>query len=140
VKAGIGTSISVALGLILVLAGSGCSQDRSLAGMWKGDRDWKKINTETEAAARAFAAVNLDLKASGEFVLQDGGVPYTGTWVPYTDKVELVVETILNKPLDMQAEQTQKLSHFTVRIENKRLFFKNPIDETEFELKKELKR
>ncbi len=117
----------------------GCSQDRSQTGVWKGDRDWRKVNAETEAASRAFAAVNLDLKASGEFLLQDGGIPFTGTWVQSPEKVDLRVETILNKPLELQAESTQGMSRFSIRVEGARLFFKNPADETEIELKKELK-
>ncbi len=122
-------------GLIL----GGCSQDRSLAGMWKGDRDWRKVNAETEAASRAFAAVNLELKVSGEFLLQDGGIPFTGTWVQSQEKVDLRVETILNKPLELQADSTQGMSRFSIRVEGARLFFKNPADDTEIELKKELK-
>jgi len=117
----------------------GCSQDRSLAGKWKGDRDWRKVNAETEAASRAFAAVNLDLKPSGAFLLQDGGIPFTGTWVQTPEKVDLRVETILNKPLELQVESTEGMSRFTIRVEGTRLFFKNPADETEIELKKELK-
>lgn len=107
--------------------------------MWKGDRDWRKVNAETEAASRAFAAVNLELKVSGEFLLQDGGIPFTGTWVQSQEKVDLRVETILNKPLELQADSTQGMSRFSIRVEGARLFFKNPADDTEIELKKELK-
>ena len=111
-----------------------------MAGMWQGDYDWKKIQAQTEAASRAFAAVNLVLKPSGAFVLQDGGVPFTGYWVQSGSSVTLNVETYMNRPIEQQSEDIHKLSHFAVRVENNRMFFKNSVYEAEIELKKQAKR
>lgn len=137
-KAGIKYSISGAIALVLVLAGYGCSQDRSLSGMWKGDRDWKKVIAD-EAAARATSAVNLNLKSDGTFVLQDGGPDFTGTWVQSGSKVELQVEKFLNRPIEQQSEDTKRLARFDIRIENNRMYFKNAVYDVEIELKKQAK-
>ena len=107
--------------------------------MWQGDYDWKMIKAETEAAARAYAAVNLNLKADSSFVLQDGGVDFTGTWSQTDSGVDLNVEKMLNRPIEHQSEETKKLAKFKVRVENKHMFFKNSLYDVEIELKKQAK-
>ena len=132
-KAGIVISISVGLALVL----AGCSQDRTLSGMWQGDRDWRKLHLDNEEIARARAAINLSLKSDGTFVLQDGGEPFTGTWSKIDTGVHLEVETYMNRPIQQQLTETH--SSFVVRVDGKRMFFKNSSDETEIELKKQAK-
>ena len=132
-KAGIGISISVGLALIL----AGCGHGTTLSGMWKGDRDWKALGLDSEAVARAIAAVNLNLKSDGSFVLQDGGIPYTGSWTQSGSDVNLKVETILNRPVVLQQESIQMQTDFKLHVVGGRIFFKSPADTKEFELKKE---
>jgi hypothetical protein len=135
VKAGINLSISVLLSLILGLSLTGCRQNRSLAGLWKGDRDWKSIPAD-EGAARAMAAIDLDLKPSGEFILKEGGSPFTGIWTQNDSKVELKVETFMNRPIDHMDPEALKRLEFNIRVDKGRLFYQNYIGEKEIELKK----
>lgn len=113
--------------------------DQNLYGKWEGDRDWKRINAATEEAARAFAAVNLTLKADRSFLLQDGGIPFEGSWIQSGETIELRVETILNRPLEQQQESTKKQAEFKVRYKDGKLYFKSPADSNEIELKKKAK-
>ena len=107
--------------------------------MWQGDRDWKQINAETEAAARAFAAVNLELKMNGGFLLKDGGQPITGSWFRSGNTVELQPETYMNKPIEQMDPKARKQLVLSIRIDAGRLFYKFYADEQEIELKKQAK-
>jgi hypothetical protein len=110
-----------------------------MIGYWEGDRDWKQMGSASEAVARAVAAINLNLKADGTFVLQDGGIDFSGEWVASGNKIDLQVMTILNRPLAQQGEETKKAAVFSVRYENKAMFFKSIADAKEIELKKKTK-
>ena len=138
-KAGIVTSISVAFILILVVFAvlpSSCQTNRDLYGLWQGQRNWKKLNLDNEAIARALAAVDLELSANGSFVLHDNSINYNGRWVQSGDSIDLRVETIMNRPLELQTESTQKQSVFSLRFSKGSLFFKDTSDHKEIELKK----
>jgi hypothetical protein len=107
--------------------------------MWKGDRNWRDLHLDNEAVARARAAVNLELKPSGEFVLTDGGEPFTGTWIQSSTKLDLQPETYMNKPIEQMTPEARNLLSFSVRIDKGHLFYMNYVGEKEFELKKEAK-
>lgn len=109
-----------------------------MIGYWEGDRDWRMMGG-TEAVARAVAAVNLDIRGDGTFTLWDGGVDFTGDWVASGNKIDLQVMTILNRPLEQQGEATKKAAVFSIRYENKAMFFKSIADTKEIELKKKTK-
>ena len=134
-KAGIVVSIS--LGCALILAG--CSRNSDLYGKWEGDRDWKALKLDSEAVARAVAAVNLDLKTDDTFVLIDGGVPFEGNWTQSGNDIHLEVVKILNRPLEGQSDQVKKASTFALRLEKGRLYYKSPTDTNEIELEKKPK-
>lgn len=134
-KAGI--IVSISLGCALILAG--CSRNADLYGKWEGDRDWKSLKLDSEAVARAVAAVNLDLKTDDTFVLIDGGVPFEGNWTQSGNEIRLDVVKILNRPLESQSDEVKKASAFSVRFDKGKLFYKSPSDSGEIELEKKPK-
>ncbi len=110
-KAAILLSISAA---IIV----GCAPSPDIYGHWEGNRDWKALGTADENVARALAAVNLDLKPYGNFVLTEGGVPFEGTFVVSGSEIRLDVKTILRKPISVQPSATQQAALYEVKFEN----------------------
>lgn len=126
--------------IALPLALCACGRDQNLYGHWEGDRDWRTLGQPSEEVARALAAINLDLKSDDSFVLTDGGVPFTGTWYQTGDGIALQVQTILNRPLEIQSENTKKAADFTVRYASGNLYFRSTADKVEIELKKKTKR
>jgi len=126
------------LAFILVLGSlTACGKDRNLYGTWKGARDWRSLNLDSEEVARALAAVDLELKGTGAFTLNDGSVKFDGNWIQSGDTIELRVESILNRPLEQQSDAVKKSADFVVRYQGGKMFFKNPTDTMEIELKKE---
>lgn len=110
-----------------------------MIGYWEGDRDWRMMGNPNESFARTLAWINIELKSDGTFVLKDGGVPYTGEWVSSGNQIDLQVMTVLNRPLEKQGEATKKAAVFSIRYENKAMFFKSIADTKEIELKKKTK-
>jgi hypothetical protein len=107
-----------------------------LFGKWEGDRDWKKLPVSNELAARAFAAVNLELKSNGNFTLIDGGIPFTGSWVRTGDTIQLDIETYFNKSVGSQPEEVRNLMEFSLRTDGTSLWYKSKSDTSEIILKK----
>jgi hypothetical protein len=107
-----------------------------LHGTWKGDRDWRKINTTNEAAARALSAIDLILKPDGSFTLTDGGMPFTGSWVQSGNMLDLRVETFMNTTLDRQTKAVQDASQFVVEYQNGDLHFRAKTEEGSTVLKR----
>ena len=139
-KAGIVISISAAcLFLVATLGGLACGPDRNLIGHWEGNRDWHKMDGITEEASRAFAAVNLDFRSDGTFLVVDGGVPFEGSWSQSGVNLDLRTETVMNKPLTQQPDAVQKQTAFTIRYQNGHLFFRTMADLVDIELKKKTK-
>ena len=89
-----------------------------------------------ERVARALAAVNLDLKADGTFLLTDGGMPFEGNWTASGDTVNLKVTMFMNRNLERQSEDVQKQAIFSVRKEKGQLIFSRGTSSETIVLKK----
>ncbi len=140
-KTGIVSSISLAAVFLLACGTTiGCGTDEKLFGHWEGDRGWKSLGIENEQAARGLAAINLDLKADGTFVVTDFGIPFEGNWVQTGSGVDLRVLAVLKRSIEIQPDSVKKQAVFTVRYSEGKIFFKNATDSGEFELKKQAKR
>ena len=124
------------IGILSAVFLTGCANNRALFGKWEGDRDWKKLPVSNELAARAFAAVNLELKPNGNFILIDGGIPFTGSWVRTGDTVRLDIETYFNKSVGSQPEEVRNLMEFSLRTDGTSLWYKSKSDTSEIILKK----
>jgi hypothetical protein len=107
-----------------------------LFGKWEGDRDWKKLPVSNELAARAFAAVNLELKPNGNFILIDGGIPFTGSWVRTGDTIRLDIETYFNKSVGSQPEEVRNLMEFSLRTDGTSLWYRSKSDSKSLKFKK----
>ena len=116
-KAAIPISISFAL-----LAG--CGSGTKVVGKWEGSRDWKAISTQNEEVSRALAGVILELKANKTFLLQDGGIPFEGTYVLSGFEVRFDVLRIMNRPVGIQPESTQKAASFTAEVKDGKILFR----------------
>lgn len=120
------------MGSFVLFAAFGCHRsDADIIGSWQGDRDWKKIETTSEPAAKALAAVNLEIKVSGRFLIQDGGVPFEGNWVREGDSVRFDVDTVMNRNLDSQPQMVKDSAMFSVRVDPKGLRYKSKQDTDE---------
>ncbi|MEI7577745.1 MAG: hypothetical protein WCK51_12700 [Armatimonadota bacterium] len=120
-KAAIFLSISVAL-----LAG--CASGPKVVGKWEGSRDWKAIGTQNEEVSRALAGVILELRPNQTFLLQDGGIPFEGTYVVSANEIRFDVLQIMNRPVGVQPEGTQKTAAFTAEVKDSKIYFR-AIDE-----------
>lgn len=116
-KAAIFLSISVAL-----LAG--CASGPKVVGKWEGSRDWKAIGTQNEEVSRALAGVMLELRPNQTFVLQDGGVPFEGTYVVSGKDIRFEVLQIMNRPVGIQPEGTQKAAAFSAEVNDGKIYFR----------------
>jgi hypothetical protein len=122
--------------VLFAIIPTSCKTNRDLVGLWQGQRNWKESNLDNEAIARALAAIDLDLKANGSFILHDNSINYNGSWVQSGESVDLRVDTIMNRPLERQPDSTQKQSVFSIRARQGSLYFKDTTDREEIELKK----
>ncbi len=116
-KAAILISISFAL-----LAG--CGSGTKVAGKWEGSRDWKAIGTKNEEVSRALAGVILELRPNQTFLLQDGGIPFEGTYVLSGVEIRFDVLRIMNRPVGVQPESTQKAASFTALVKDGKILFR----------------
>lgn len=120
-KAAIVLSISAAL---LIGCTSGCGSGVKVVGKWEGSRDWKAIGTQNEEVSRALAGVILELKPNGMFVLQDGGIPFEGTYVLSGAQINFEVLRIMNRPVGIQPETTQKSAAFSAEVKDGKILFR----------------
>jgi hypothetical protein len=124
--------VAVSSLIFVCCVSSGCYRsDADIIGTWQGERDWKQLSTSSEEAAKALAAVNLEIKATGRFLLQDGGIPFEGNWVRETNSIRLDVDTFMNRNIEAQPDMVKESAIFSVRFENGSLYYKSKQDTVE---------
>ena len=82
------------------------------------------MGTQNEEVAHALAGVVLELKPNGTFVIQDGGIPFEGTYVVSDKSIRFDVLQIMNRPVGVQPETTQKSASFTAEVKDGKIFFR----------------
>ncbi len=66
----------------------------------------------------------LELKADKTFLLQDGGIPFEGTYVLSGVEIRFDVLRIMNRPVGVQPESTQKAASFTALVKDGKILFR----------------
>jgi hypothetical protein len=96
-------SISAGVSAVLLVAAffaSGCSINRGdYTGEWSGKKG-EKYDTPDETIAGTLDKVRLSIKASGEFMLIDGGVPKQGRVRFEANGANLEITRVLGRSMD----------------------------------------
>jgi hypothetical protein len=82
------------------------------------------MGTQNEEVSRALAGVILELRPNGTFLLQDGGIPFEGTYVATDREIKFDVLQIMNRPVGIQPDSTQKSSAFTAEVKTDAIYFR----------------
>ncbi len=83
------------------------------------------MGSQNEEVAKALAGVILELRANQTFLLQDGGIPFEGTYVVSGQEIRFDVLEIMNRPVGVQPESTQKAAAFTAEVKEGKIYFRS---------------